>query len=195
MNNITIDRTIIEKHHLTLDEFLYLLCYSNHIDITKGRESLRKKNLLCTNLLGEVEIDRTLWSAYEDIIVEADKAIATDEDELSSLAKELKDLFPKGRKDGTSLYWAESVPLIVRRLKSFFKRYGKKESDVILEATKRYVNFYSMKGTAYMRVLKYFIFKEDVDPISHEVVYTSDLLNEIENPDSSDSYHSFLKEV
>lgn len=195
MNNITIDRTIIEKHHLTLDEFLYLLCYSNHIDITKGRESLRKKNLLCTNLLGEVEIDRTLWSVYEDIIVEADKMIATDEDELSSLAKELKELFPKGRKEGTSLYWAESVPLIVRRLKSFFKRYGKKESDAILEATKRYVNFYSMKGTAYMRVLKYFIFKEDVDPISHEVVYTSDLLNEIENTDSSDSYHSFLKEV
>jgi hypothetical protein len=195
MNNITIDRTIIEKHHLTLDEFLYLLCYSNHIDITKGRESLRKKNLLCTNLLGEVEIDRTLWSAYEDIIVEADKAIATDEDELSSLAKELKDLFPKGRKDGTSLYWAESVPLIVRRLKSFFKRYGKKESDVILEATKRYVNFYSMKGTAYMRVLKYFIFKEDVDPISHEVVYTSDLLNEIENPDNEETTPTFLKEV
>nr|DAG98539.1 MAG TPA: hypothetical protein [Crassvirales sp.] len=35
MNNITIDRTIIEKHHLTLDEFLYLLCYSNHIDINE----------------------------------------------------------------------------------------------------------------------------------------------------------------
>lgn len=195
MNNITINRVIIEKHHLTLDEFLYLLCYSNHIDITKGRESLRKKNLLATNLLGEVEIDRTLWSAYEDIIVEADKMIDTDEDELSSLAKELKELFPKGRKEGTSLYWAESVPLIVRRLKSFFKRYGKKDSTVILGATKKYVNFYSMKGTAYMRVLKYFIFKEDVDPISHEVIYTSDLLNEIENPDSSDSYHSFLKEV
>lgn len=83
-------------------------------------------------------------------------------DNLKTLAKELKNIYPKGKKPGTNYYWADGEALIAKRLKLFYKKYGKDYTDgEIIQATKAYVE--SFNGSyQYMKLLKYFIFKEEI---------------------------------
>ena len=88
---------------------------------------------------------------------------------LDRLAKELKELTPKAKKDGKWAY-ADGVGVIKIRLQSFSRKFPEyinnfKEEDVI-EAYKSY-----MKDTTnfdgsiskYRKLLKYFIWKEESD--------------------------------
>ena len=87
---------------------------------------------------------------------------------------------PKGKKDGTNYYWADGVALIMRRLKLFFKKYGNTYTDEqIIKAASKYVEGFNGNYT-YMRLLKYFIFKEKVGAAG-EVEGESELINYIEN--------------
>lgn len=114
----------------------------------------------------------------------SDKVVNTDvevkAERLSNLAKQLKEIFPKGRKEGTNSYWTEGNALIIKRLKLFFKKYGNIYTDEqILDAARSYVS--SFDGNyRFMRVLKYFIFKEERGA-DGMVESTSDLVSRIEN--------------
>lgn len=102
------------------------------------------------------------------------------EDKLNKIAIKLKEIFPKGKKEGTSYYWADGVALITRRLKLFVKKYGDiyTEEQIINAATK-YVE--SFNGNyQYMRLLKYFIFKEKVG-VGGDIEGDSELITYIEN--------------
>lgn len=99
-------------------------------------------------------------------------------DEIDDLAIKLKSIFPKGTKEGTNTPWTEGAKLIKRRLLMFFKKYGKYSSEEIIAAAESYVH--SFNGNySYMRVLKYFIFKEAVK--AGEIESSSELLTWIEN--------------
>lgn len=99
-------------------------------------------------------------------------------DEIDDLSIKLKSIFPKGTKEGTNTPWTEGTKLIKRRLLMFFKKYGKYSNEDILAAAESYVH--SFNGNySYMRVLKYFIFKEAVK--AGEVESSSELLTYIEN--------------
>ena len=99
---------------------------------------------------------------------------------FSALATKLKEIFPKGKKDGTNYYWADGVALIVRRLKLFFKKYGDGyTSEQIVQAAEKYVQGFN-GNYQYMKLLKYFIFKEKVGA-NGEVEGESDLISYIEN--------------
>ncbi len=103
------------------------------------------------------------------------------ESEIKTLAKTLKNIFPTGKKPGTNLYWTEGVALIEKRLKLFYKKYGKefKSEDIIRVAT-AYVKDHINNNYANMRVLKYFMFKESMNVLG-EVESISDLLTYLEN--------------
>lgn len=114
----------------------------------------------------------------ESVFIESDKEDKSME-ELLDIADGLKTIFPQGRKEGTSNYWAESKLLIAKRLKSFFKRYGSDYTkEQILEAAKKYVEGFNGRYQ-YMRTLKYFIFR-DRNTLG-EAEASSDLLTYIEN--------------
>lgn len=105
---------------------------------------------------------------------------------LLILANKLKEIFPKGKKPGTNYYWADGAALIVRRLKLFFKKYGNLYTDEqILEAAKKYVEGFN-GNYHYMRLLKYFIFKEQVGA-NGEIEGTSELISYIENHGQEDT--------
>lgn len=108
------------------------------------------------------------------------KDINIDNERLSNLAKGLKEIFPKGKKEGTNSYWTEGNALIIKRLKLFFKKYGDIYTDEqILQAAQSYVD--SFNGNyRFMRLLKYFIFKEEKGA-DNAVESTSDLINLIEH--------------
>lgn len=106
------------------------------------------------------------------------KILETSYKDTLSLANTLKEIFPKGKKEGTSLYWTEGATLIDKRLRAFFKKYGEYSKEEIIDATKRYVE--SFHGDySYMRTLKYFIFKDIRG--AEEIENSSDLLTWIEN--------------
>lgn len=114
----------------------------------------------------------------ESVFIESDKEDKSMES-LLEIAEGLKSIFPQGKKEGTSNYWAESKLLIVKRLKSFFKRYGSEYTkEQILEAAKKYVEGFNGKYQ-YMRTLKYFIFRDRNN--LGEAEASSDLLTYIEN--------------
>ena len=102
------------------------------------------------------------------------------QDRIDELAKELQNLYPKGKKPGTNNYWRGNFPEIRDRLINFFKKVGDYPNDVVIQATKNYID--SFQGdTRLMKTLKYFISKKRMDG---NIEY--DLLTFIENMDSKD---------
>ena len=106
------------------------------------------------------------------------------QDRIELLASQMMELFPALKKAGSSQYFRGNRKDITLRLKKFFKLYGNRFSNSqILEATKKYVESFNGNYT-YMRVLKYFIWKDERRTDSEGVGYideVSDLASYIEN--------------
>lgn len=182
---ITINREIIEKEGWTLGEFILMLCSINKIDLTAAKRLLIKRGLVTDHCpadqyppLGVAPMADGV-RAYNDLIIKSSPAAngsPTKDMELEELAKKLKEIYPKGMKDG-KWYWSDGVALIKRRLQAFFVKYGRYKAEEIIDATQRYVN--EKRDQDDMRLLKYFIFRDK--KVDGEVVATSDLLTWIEN--------------
>lgn len=101
---------------------------------------------------------------------------------VTILAANMRKIFPEGKKPGTNYYWQDSVPMIAKKLSTFFKNYGDNYSDeAILTATRKYVE--SFDGDyKFMHLLKYFISKRN--PETKEE--TSELLSYLENAGQED---------
>lgn len=98
--------------------------------------------------------------------------------EFTTLAQKMIDLFPAGKKPGTSYLWRGNLQMITRRLNQLYEKSGAKfTDDEALAATEAYVK--ENKNNPYMRILKYFIFKNQVGGYGNEL--DSDLLSWIEN--------------
>lgn len=181
---LTLKEGVCQKKGISIKKALTLLAIScNDIDIDKEIQELYVNGWIrkCASPAkkGQYMITRTGSDILMSIIADSEKFNTSDED-IEQLAQGLKEIFPKGKKEGTNNYWADSPKLIVRRLKIFFKKYGEDfTNEQILNAAKKYVE--SFNGSyAYMRVLKYFIFKEQVGAAG-DIESTSDLLTYIEN--------------
>lgn len=183
--NTIIDRGIIEKNGLTFDEFVVLMLVMHNINLTQTKDSIIKKGLVLAtfDILGDgLALEKTQLgvTTYNNIVLASSSQAEISEERLNNLAKELKAVYPKGKKDGT-WYWADGVAVIARRLKIFFHKYDPKRQftdEQIINATKRYVE--EKQAQSDMRLLKYFIFKEAVGKAG-DVEPTSDLLTYIEN--------------
>lgn len=82
-------------------------------------------------------------------------------DRFTELAKELRELYPKGLKPGTNYPWRDSVAIIAARLRSLVIRYKTDfTNEQAINAAKRYINSFNGDYT-YMQILKYFISKQD----------------------------------
>ena len=186
---LIIDSEVIEKHGLTVPEFLLLTLVVNRVNTDAARESLVTKGFILNTLdFGQsFGYARTVLGVdvYNTIILESTPNPSVTQERLLNLAEQLKEIYPKGKKD-KSWYWAEGVPLIAKRLETFFYKYdklGKITDEQIINATKKYVD--EMLGKPDMRLLKYFIWKEPVGK-GGTVEPTSDLLTYIENADQTD---------
>lgn len=173
-----------QKNNVTIAEALLMLAIHNNADLDTAQEELIKKGYITAIRNGLFQEDG--WrltnkgtGVIDSVIADSDKKQEPDE-RLTQLATRLKEIFPKGKKDGTNLYWVEGVALIVRRLKLFFKKYGSDyDDDDIIKAAESYVR--SFNGNyQYMKTLRYFIFKEKIGA-SREVEGESDLISYIEN--------------
>ena len=191
-----------QKNNISIGEALLILAIHNKANLELAQEGLIKKGYITADrddLFQQIgwRITRKGAEIIDSVIMDSDKKQESGA-RLISMATKLKEVFPKGKKDGTNYYWAEGVALIERRLKLFFKKYGtslkelfpdesileKDEWDCfietkIIEAANSYVS--SFNGNyKYMKLLKYFIFKEKTGA-NGEIEGESELISYIEN--------------
>lgn len=160
---IVIDDKVCKDLGMELPEVLAVLLVKTGVDIEELFNSLENKEVLVydRSLFGNRYLVTQRWDdVCCNILLTSDKEVPKD-DRIENLARQLMDIFPKGKKEGTSTYWRGNVKDTKLRLKKFFKLYGNKYTDEqILSAARRYIE--SFNGCySYMRVLKYFIWKDE----------------------------------
>lgn len=183
---ITIDENACKKVKLSLPEVLMITLVKTGVNIETLLKQMKEKQILVEEhtLLGTNLLVTQRWSDLSDkALLSADKSVP-DNKRLENLAKSLMEVFPAGKKEGTSQYWKGNLRDNTLRLAKFFKLYGDKYTDEqMIEAAKNYVSSHNGKYQ-YMRVLKYFIWK-DTKKVNSEgegyIEEVSDLAAFIEN--------------
>lgn len=183
---ITIDEDACKNVKLSLPEVLMIILVKTGVNIETLLKQMKEKQILIEEhtLLGTNLLVTQRWSDLSDkALLSADKSVP-DNKRLENLAKALMEVFPAGKKEGTSQYWKGNLRDNTLRLAKFFKLYGDKYTDEqMIEAAKNYVSSHNGKYQ-YMRVLKYFIWK-DARKVNSEgegyIEEVSDLAAFIEN--------------
>lgn len=183
---LTIDEDACKKVNLSLPEILMITLVKTGVNIETLVKQMKEKQILVEEhtLLGINLLVTQRWSDLSDkALLSADKSVP-DNKRLETLAKALMEVFPAGKKDGTSQYWKGNLRDNTLRLAKFFKLYGDKYTDEqLIEAAKNYVSSHNGRYQ-YMRVLKYFIWK-DTRKVNSEgegyIEEVSDLAAFIEN--------------
>ena len=185
---LTIDQTILDKNGLTLEEFLVLYLGAKDVDIKSVSQSLIAKGLANKDLFfnGRIVVSDKVKDLISTISIDSDKNVIDKDSEFTELATELREIYPAGRKDGTTYMWRGTTAEVAKKLKTLVVKYGYTiNREDVLKATKEYVN--SFNGNyRYMQLLKYFILKS-VRDADGNVDIKSELMSLIENSDQIDA--------
>ena len=180
--DININEEICKKYGLDVSEVLAVLLIKTCNDIPKLFSILEEKEIVVKDILQGYMITQKWDDTVSTILLDSDVK-APSSDRIENLAIQLMEVFPKQKKVGTCHYFRGNKKDIILRLKKFFKLYGKYTDEQIITAAKKYVE--SFNGDySYMRILKYFIWKDEVKINSEGDRYVdevSDLANWIEN--------------
>ena len=180
---ITIDEEVCKNWGLTMPEVLALTLVKTGADVPVLFASLEDKEALVKDMFNKYLVTLGYDEKVASVLLDSDKD-RQPQDRIESLAARMMELFPGGKKQGTSQYYRGNRKDITLRLKKFFKLYGNRFTDKqILEATDKYVKAFN-GNYSYMRVLKYFIWKDEKKLDSEGIGYiseVSDLASYIEN--------------
>lgn len=182
MDKVSINKDVLEKYNLSMDEFLVLLLTYNKANIREVKQSLVEKGLADFSVFDdELVISSTTKDLITSISIDSDVKVLSKDKEFRELADKLKELFPKGKKAGTTYMWRDSTAVIARKLKTLVVKYDYQfTEEQAIKATKAYVESFNGDYT-YMQLLKYFILKSLPDG---EI--KSDFMSYIENEGQED---------
>lgn len=182
MDKVSINKDVLEKNNLSMDEFLVLLLTYNKANIREVKQSLVEKGLADFSVFDdELVISSTTKDLITSITIDSDVKVLSKDKEFKELADKLKELFPKGKKAGTTYMWRDSTAVIARKLKTLVVKYDYQfTEEQAIRATKAYVESFNGDYT-YMQLLKYFILKSLPDG---EI--KSDFMSYIENEGQED---------
>lgn len=194
--NITINDDVCTKYGLSLPELLVILALkSDKLENTIA--SLESKGAIVSDVFEGHLVTQRWDDVASSILLDSDKD-RQNPDRIANLATKLMEIFPKEKKSGTNHYFRGNTKDITLKLKKFFKLYGNKYSDEqVLNAAQAYVSSFNGNYT-YMRILKYFIWKDDKKMHEDGKVYieeTSDLASWIENAGSENSNQNWEVEL
>lgn len=180
-----IDEYICTKENLSMPEVITMMLIKMNVNISEIINNLEDKEIIIKDIYNNYFLTQRWNDVLSSVLLDSEVSNVELRDiELEELAKELMAIFPKGKKEGTNVYWKGNLKDTKLRLKKFFKLYGDKFSkEQIINAAKRYVD--SFNGNySFMRVLKYFIWKDikrvDVEGKGY-IEETSELATLIEN--------------
>ena len=133
---IVIDLDECDKLGITFDEIFYLLSiYSNTPIEAKTFRHIDSLGLVDYQILRDgfpVSCGMTQKGVdvVESVILNSEYTEKAEDsngkirDRFDILADKLRELFPKGRKEGTNLQWRDSTAIISKRLKTIVKKYN-----------------------------------------------------------------------
>lgn len=180
---ITIDEDVCKTWGLSFSEVLAIVLVKTGKDIPTLFAELEDKKALVKDIFNKYLVTQGYDERVSSVLLDSEKD-RQPQDRIELLAKQMMELFPNGKKQGTSQYYRGNKKDVTLRLKKFFKLYGNKFTDnQILEATDKYVKSFNGNYN-YMRVLKYFIWKDEKKVDSEGEGYiseVSDLASYIEN--------------
>lgn len=179
---LTIDQTVLDKHDLTISEFMVLYLNVNSVDIKSCMDSLVAKGLADKNLFseGSIVVSDKVKELVSTIAIDSDKSVIDKDAEFIELANELRELYPAGRKEGTTYMWRGTTAEIAKKLKTLVVKYKYSFTrEQVIKATKEYINSFNGNYKK-MRLLKYFILKSERDA-DDNVNVISELMTLIEN--------------
>lgn len=179
---ISINEEICKENGLDISELFAILLIKSCNNLPELLKSLEDKKVIVKDMFRGYMITQRWDDVASTILLDSDKNRQSPE-RIENLAIKLMEIFPKQKKVGTCHYFRGNKKDIVLKLKKFFKIYGKFSDEQILNAAKSYVQ--SFNGNySYMRILKYFIWKDEVKVNSEGERYVdevSDLASWIEN--------------
>jgi hypothetical protein len=178
--NISINEEVLSKWNLSLQEFLFLLFNMKEGDVNSCISSLIKKGWVDQNLFDstKVVISNNRKEDITTILVDSEKVEA--KFEFEKLADKLREIFPKGKKPGTTYMWRDTTAVIAKKLKILVTKYNCKfTEEQAIKATKAYVNSFG-GNYKYMQLLKYFILKTPTNA-SGDVELRSDFMSYVDN--------------
>lgn len=189
----TIDDAILSKYNLTEEEFIALVVSFRDLDIQRGNDNLIAKGIADRNIYDRTKIvlSNNTKNMIGSIIVDSDKETINREEEFLDVAQNLRELYPKGKKPGTTYMWKDSNTIIAQKLKTLVVKFGYKfTKEQAIEATRRYIE--SFRGDyRYMQLLKYFILKTDRS--TGEI--RSDFMSYIDNENQGEVNSNWLSEI
>lgn len=178
--NISINEEVLKKWNLTLQEFLFLLFNIKDGDTEQCVTSLVNKGWAARNIYDQTKIviSNNRKDDVATILVDSEKVDI--KLEFEGLADKLREIFPKGKKPGTTYMWRDTTAVIAKKLKILVTKYNCKfTEEQAIRATQAYVN--SFNGNyKYMQLLKYFILKTPTNA-SGDVELRSDFMSYIDN--------------
>ena len=186
-----INSKVLEQYDLDIDEFTLLLFLARGKDIHKYINSLLAKGWIERNIFNPdqivVSLDRK--ETVQSILLDSDELVNSKQDDFIALANELKEIFPEGRKAGTTYSWRGSTAEIARKLKNLVVKYGcTLTREEAIEATKAYVA--SFNGDyKYMKLLKYFLLKTPKNN-NGDVEVESDFMAYLENKGAAEEHNN-----
>lgn len=160
---ITVADKILDKYNLSIEEFLILYICSKEYDIKELIDTIIAKGYADKNLYNPntAIVSNNVKEIISSVIIDSDKAVIDKEEDYLRVAKKMQEIFPKGRKEGTTYAWRDCTAVIAKKLKTLVVKFGFKfTEEEALNATKKYVE--SFNGNyKFMQLLKYFILKND----------------------------------
>lgn len=185
---LTIDQKILENNDLTIGEFMILYLSANSIDIKSCIDSVVARGLADRNLFSKdnIIVSDKIKDLISTIAIDSDKNVIDRDDEFMELANELRELYPSGRKEGTTYMWRGTTAEIAKKLKTLVVKYKYSFTrEQVVKATKEYINSFNGNYKK-MRLLKYFILKSERDA-DDNINVISELMSLIENEGQIDS--------
>ena len=171
-NLLQIDKSVLKQYSIRLTEYFFMMILMYY---PNTRISIDLSNLLENGFIIENDVGCSLTDIGLDFIKEVETMSVTkniSNKDIELLAEQMRLMFPEGKKQGTTKYWRDNKSNVEAKLKTFFKKYGHYDSELILKATQKYIDSFG-DNKQLARILPYFILKDD----------NSDLLTTLENID------------
>ena len=160
---LTVADKILDKYNLSTEEFLILYICSKEYDIKELIDIIVAKGYADKNLYNPntAIVSNNVKEIISSVIIDSDKAVIDKEEDYLKVAKKMQEIFPKGRKEGTTYAWRDCTAVIAKKLKTLVVKFNFKfTEEEALNATRKYVE--SFNGNyKFMQLLKYFILKND----------------------------------
>ena len=150
---IVIDEKACKKHKMTVPEVLYALAIRAGLTGNDVQEMLSKE-ILVEGQDSWYMVTQHWSDTLDEILAESSGNIGKTDEELLELAQKMRELYPEGRmldkRTGqlTSYYFRCNKAEIVKKLKTFFSRYGN-----YVESLSPLLDFLENKGTENIEII------------------------------------------